>query len=139
MELRRNEGRHSKGQEPRPRCRRVSGNPRKQISRQRSSEERRGLVGSGASNVSNHKSIKYFLNHGRAELRTLAYAIRIWHIGTSSELRNTGVKVMKNNRNQRVLLLPKGCGSMVGEHCGGGGTGPRPVSVRPESGASYGQ
>lgn len=139
MELRRNEGRHSKGQEPRPRSRRASGNPRKQISRQRSSEERRGWMGSGASIGSNHKSIKYFLSHGRAELRTLAYAIRLWHIGTSSELRNTRIRVMKNNGNQRVLLLPKRCGSMVGEHGGGGGTGPRPVSVRPESGASYGQ
>lgn len=95
-------------------------------------------MGSGASNVSNHKSMKYFLSHGRAELRPLAYAIRIWHIGTSSELRNTRVRIMKNNGNQRALLQ-KGQGSMVGEHSGGGGTRPRPVSVRTESGASYGQ
>lgn len=71
-------------------------------------------MGSGASNVSNHKSIKYFLSHRRAELRTLAYVIRIWHTGTSSELRNTRVKLVKINRNKRVLLQ-KGHGSMAGE------------------------
>lgn len=71
-------------------------------------------MGSGDSNVSNHKSIKYFLSHRRAELRTLAYVIRIRHIDTSSELRNTRAKLVKINRNKRVLLQ-KGHGSMVGE------------------------